>query len=76
MPLLPHTEASKSTNMKAGTKVALNFIMMREGAAKEIATIARVTKRMLPMPDGYLPVRFSDGGVLLIHKNQIEVVPA
>ena len=57
--------------MKAGTKVTVTFIRP-EGDAKEAATIGRVTKAMLPMPAGYLPVRFvADGAMLLVHKQYI-----
>ena len=56
--------------MKAGTQVTVTFIRP-EGDAKESATIGRVTKAMMPMPAGYVPVRFADGGLLLIHSQYI-----
>ena len=57
--------------MKAGTKVTVTFIRP-EGDAKEAATIGRVTKAMLPMPAGYVPVRFvADGALVLIHQQYI-----
>ena len=57
--------------MKAGTKVTVTFIRP-EGDAKEAATIARMTKHMLPMPAGYMPVRFkADGALLLVHLSYI-----
>jgi hypothetical protein len=56
--------------MRAGTKIAVKFIRP-EGDVKESATIARVTKAMLPMPAGYVAVRFADGGVLLVHAQYI-----
>ena len=57
--------------MKAGTKVTVTFIRP-EGDAKEAAVIGRVTKAMLPMPAGHVPVRFAaDGALLLIHSSYI-----
>ena len=56
--------------MKAGTGVTVTFIRP-EGNAKEAATIARVTKAMLPLPAGYVPVRFADGGTLLVNAQYI-----
>ena len=57
--------------MKAGTKVTVTFIRP-EGDVKEAATIGRVTKAMLPMPAGYVPVRFAaDGALLLVHTQYI-----
>ena len=56
--------------MRAGTKITVTFIRP-EGDAKESATVARITKAMLPMPTGYVPVRFADGGVLLVHAQYI-----
>lgn len=36
------------------------------------AHTARVTKVMLPLPDGYVPVRFDDSrAVLLVHSSSI-----
>lgn len=37
----------------------------------EVATLARVTRQMLPLPIGYVPVRFSDGARLLVHTSRI-----
>ena len=42
-----------------------------EGDVTEAAKIARATKTMLPLPIGYVPVRFADGGVLLVHASRI-----
>lgn len=57
--------------MKAGTKVTVTFIRPG-GNVQEAATIGRVTKAMLPMPEGYLPVRFAaDGALLLVHRQYI-----
>lgn len=56
--------------MRAGAKIIVTFIRP-EGDVKESAAIARVTKAMLPMPTGYVPVKFSDGGVLLVHSRHI-----
>lgn len=44
-----------------------------EGDVTEAAKLARVTRDMLPLPAGYVPVRFADGGVLLIHSSSVEV---
>ena len=57
--------------MKAGSKVTVTFIRP-EGDVKEAAIIGRVTKAMLPMPAGYVPVRFvADGARLLVHAQHI-----
>jgi hypothetical protein len=56
--------------MKAGTKITITWIRPK-GDVKEAATVGRVTAAMLPMPAGYVPVRFADGGMLLVHQMHI-----
>lgn len=57
--------------MKAGTNVNVKFIRP-EGDVTEQATVCRVTAMMLPLPAGYLPVRFAaDGAVALVHASYI-----
>lgn len=58
--------------MQTGTKIAVNWIRP-EGDISEPATVARTTAAMLPLPAGYVPVRFADGGVLLVHGSRITV---
>lgn len=56
--------------MRAGTKITVRFIRP-EGDVTESATVTRTMKDMLPMPVGYVPVRFANGGRLLVHTSQI-----
>lgn len=42
---------------------------------EERAKLARVTKDMLPLPAGYVPVRFDDGSRLLVHRSYIKSAP-
>lgn len=48
--------------MKAGSKVYVKFINVDGSEGREPATVAITTREMLPMPAGYVPVRFHDGG--------------
>lgn len=58
--------------MKAGTKVTIKFIRP-EGDVLEPAMIVRTAQCMLPLPHGYLPVRFdSDRAILLVHSSAIQ----
>lgn len=62
--------------MKAGEAIKVNWVRP-EGDFAEPATVASTTKAMLPLPVGYVPVRFADGGVLLVHGSRIsQEVPA
>jgi hypothetical protein len=56
--------------VNAGTKIIVTWTRP-EGDAAESATVARTTRDMLPLPAGYVPVRFADGGVLLIHSSNV-----
>ena len=57
--------------MKAGTKINVTFIRP-EGNVTERATVQRTTSDMLPLPQGYVPVRFAnDGAKLLVHSRYI-----
>ena len=49
--------------MKAGAKVLVTSIQ-RQGKVQESATVCRVTRAMLPLPAGYVPVRFAAGAVV------------
>lgn len=45
-----------------------------DGSEKwEAAQIVRVRASMKPMPEGYHPVRFADGGVLCVHETRMRV---
>ena len=56
--------------MKAGTQITVTFIRP-EGDVQEPAKVARTQGYMRPVPDGYVPVRF-DSGVLLVHVSAIQ----
>ena len=56
--------------MKPGTKITVTFIRP-EGDVQESASVARTTAAMLPLPAGYVPVRFTTG-VLLVHSTYIK----
>jgi len=56
--------------MKAGTKIQVRWIRP-EGDVLESATVRRVAAYMLPLPVGYVPVRFADGGTLMVHQSSI-----
>lgn len=58
--------------MKAGSKIIVTW-RRPEGDVTELATVGRVTKAMLPLPAGYVPVRFPQG-VLLVHASAIREV--
>jgi len=60
--------------MKAGTRITVTFIRP-QGDVQERAKVARTMRYMLPMPAGYVPVRF-DSGVLLVHVSAIRVQAA
>ena len=52
-------------NLKAGTSVTVTFVRP-EGDHAESATIRRPTAAMLPLPAGYVPVRFANGSTALV----------
>lgn len=63
------------TQIKAGTRIEVRGRDMAGGEVWEPAVITRVTKSMLPMPHGYHPVRFNDGGSgLLVHAERFRIV--
>lgn len=62
--------------MRAGQRIVVIFPFRREGPKQERAIVARTTPVMLPLPDGYIPVRFSDGARLLVHESYIAAEPA
>lgn len=58
--------------MKAGTQVTVTYVRP-EGDVKVQATIRRATKKMLPLPAEYVPVRFtSDGATALVNQSFIK----
>lgn len=60
--------------MKAGTKVTVRCIGRLDGVLQETATIARTMPNMIPLPEGYIPVRFdADGARLLVHREKIKL---
>jgi hypothetical protein len=64
--------ATSEGTMKAGTKIIVTFPARLDGVTQERATVARVTKDMLPLPAGYVPVRFEgDSGTILVHSQYI-----
>jgi hypothetical protein len=58
--------------MNTGAKITVTWIRP-EGDVSEPATIARTTAAMLPLPANYVPVRFSNGGTILVHASRIAV---
>ena len=56
--------------MKVGTQVLVRLYVGSIPAVED-ATVCRKTKDMLPIPDGYIPVRFLDGRRLLAHESRI-----
>ena len=64
------TNASRSKSMRVGTKITVTF-SRPEGDVQESAKVARTMGYMLPLPDGYVPVRF-DSGVLMVHVSAIQ----
>lgn len=57
--------------MRAGQRIIVTFPGRLHSPAQERAMVARTTPAMLPLPDGYIPVRFSDGARLLVHQSYI-----
>ena len=63
--------------MKAGTRIELlgtPAIGTWPAVAPEVAKIARIMPDMLPLPPGYHPVRFADGGCVLIHESRFVIL--
>lgn len=61
--------------MKAGTRIEVRgwaFDLTSE--TWEPARIGRRLKFMLPIPEGYHPVTFADGGGLMVHESGFRVV--
>lgn len=57
--------------MKPGTRVFVTHIRP-EGDVTEMATVRRTTSAMLPLPAGYMPLRFvAEGATLLVHESRI-----
>lgn len=60
--------------IKAGTRIEVRGFDFAMNDRWEPARIARTMAYMQPLPAGYHPVKFSDGGVLLVHENRFRVV--
>lgn len=60
--------------MKTGTQIEVAGINLAGERTWEAAKIIRTTRRMLPLPQGFHPVRFASGGCLLVHKDGFRVV--
>jgi hypothetical protein len=63
--------------MKTGTLIELRGIPAIggfPGVAPERAKITRRTREMGELPEGYHPVRFEDGGRLLVHESGFRVI--
>jgi hypothetical protein len=59
--------------MKYGTRIEVLGWDLWMNETWERATIARTTRKMTSLPDGYRPVCFDDGGVLLCRSDRIRV---
>ena len=60
--------------MKPGTKIIVALNVWTNGIRKtEGATVIPTKQSMLPMPDGFVPVRFDDGSRLLVHSSYITI---
>ena len=61
--------------MKAGQPIKVKGFDLAMNKTFEAAKVARVTRVMRPVPDGYVPVRFdADKAVLMVHRSNIVVV--
>lgn len=61
-------------DMKAGTRIEVTGWDDEMQPVYEAAKIAKVTKAMTPLPNGYFPVKFErDGARLLIHESRFRV---
>lgn len=60
--------------MKAGTRIEVKNFDMNMRPVYERATIAKTQKYMLPLMDGYYPVRFDDSSCFLVHESRFRVV--
>ena len=62
--------------MKAGTQITVKGFDMEGDEFRECAKVARTTKDMLPMPQGYVPVLFADGSKMLVPSERIATLAA
>ena len=60
--------------MKTGTQIEVAGINLAGERTWEAAKIVRTTRRMLPLPQDFHPVRFASGCCLLVHKDGFRVV--
>jgi len=60
--------------LKTGSAVEIEFVGADGAARYERATIARTMAYMLPLPAGFVPIRFSDGARMLAHESVIKAV--
>lgn len=67
---------SATTRMKAGTRIQVQGWGLDFQQTWESAKIGRWLKSMgerSSLPAGYHPVRFNDGGCLMVHESRIRV---
>lgn len=65
--------ATAAPKFKVGQRVGMLSWHMDGTAWRQPAKVARTMPYMLPMPPGYVPVRFeSDGARLLVHVSCLE----
>ena len=59
--------------MKAGTRVVVTFIRPEPGVYQELATVCRVVRKDMPLPPGYIRIRFDgDKAAGLVHVSYIK----
>lgn len=61
-------------SIKQGTRIQVSGWDAAFNETWENARIARTTPRMKPIPDGFHPVKFDDGGVLMVHESRFRIV--
>ena len=59
-------------SIKSGTPVQVEFVGLEGGLRYERATVARRIAAILPIPAGFVPIRFADGARLLVHVSAIK----
>lgn len=59
--------------MKPGTRIEIRGTNIDGTAAWYPAKIGRIRKEYLPIPAGYHPVTYPDGGKLLVHENRFRI---
>jgi len=60
---------------KVGTRIEIKAFGLDSQPRWEAARIARTQRCMLPLPNGYVPIKYDiDGAVLLCHESGFRVV--